>query len=683
MEPMKNIFNDYIKGCPNSFDANFEDFDHNEPLFPHHVLVNSKTHLLVKDCVVFGSEHGFFLKNDRIICNVPEATSSSSEYVTAKLKLMDWNRYYYTYKDATRREYDYIVYTKLGFEKLRRYVYEATRVAGEEVFDKSVIGAMTIFCRSYSGKTNNSCSTILLSKNAIPDKKALNIEEPSWAPDTLTFSNLKYLLTRGFTLALIHDLMKQKNYSVSPDKKIDFSQLGDMEGYIEKNADKMGMALLNTDKARNHSLYDDVFYTIRTKKEESERFEQFIKDNYEEFSDDLKDICKYLFPKVYKYTPMSKELSCRYRDDKMIAYANRMIQIFKRGVSDKMTPFTYTEEDANEFNKLFDSLINDVLRNKNKLSWLDNDGMLAMEYITGLLLSNSDLHHENIQVKAAVAIWTFYLLFRNMQNCHDEDKPLFQLLICHIIGTNANTFAKLLDKIKDKPVVIEKSILGCYWTSSWSQLDSDYCVGEIISYFSNSFELDEKNLSYIQRQYLGHGCHSNAYYFTQYKELVTSTNMHKSQTTETQRKEYAVMLFDFISEILHRPDYTNKCIIDAIMDDFSFNLNNTVSYSIKEKYLPIRAMTADNMGALGNVAIVGCNPIKYNGDGSFQTSSFEMVENDNTEYFVFPKNSPLYNELVSKVQSMDSWIPNRYSYRTIKGWVHKEPKYVHIDESLF
>ena len=119
---------------------------------------------------------------------------------------------------------------------------------------------------------------------------------------------------------------------------------------------------------------------------------------------------------------MSKELSCRYRDDKMIAYANRMMQIFKRGVSDKMTPFTYTEEDANEFNKLFDSLINDVLGNKNKLSWLDNDGMLAMEYITGLLLANSDLHHENILVKAAVAIWTFYLLYRNMQNSQDKPK---------------------------------------------------------------------------------------------------------------------------------------------------------------------------------------------------------------------------------------------------------------------
>ena len=422
MEPMKNIFNDYIKGCPNSFDANFEEFDHNEPLFPHHVLFNSKIQLIVKDCLIFGSKQGFFLKNDRIICNVPEASSSSSEYVTVKLKFMDWNRYYYTYKDATRREYDYIVYTKLGFEKLRKYVYEVTRVAGEEVFDENVIGAITIFRRSYSGKDNNSCSTILLSKKVLPNKKALNIEEPSWAPDTLTFSNLKNLLTRGFTLALIHDLMKQTNYSISPDKKIDYSQLGDMEGYIERNVDQMGMDVLSTDKARANSLYRDVFYTIRTKKEESERFEQSIKDNYEDFSDDLKDVCKYLFPKAYKYTPMSKELSCRYRDDKMIAYANRMMQIFKRGVSDKMTPFTYTEEDANEFNKLFDSLINDVLGNKNKLSWLDNDGMLAMEYITGLLLANSDLHHENILVKAAVAIWTFYLLYRNMQNSQDKPK---------------------------------------------------------------------------------------------------------------------------------------------------------------------------------------------------------------------------------------------------------------------
>lgn len=683
MDPTKDIFNDYIKGCPNSFDANLDEFNHNEPLYPHHVLVNSKTQLLINDSLIFGSAQGFFLKNDRIICNVPEASSSSREdYVTSKMKFINWNRYYYTYKDVTKRGFGYIVYTKLGFDKLRKYVYEATGVAGEEVFNESVVGAMTIFYSSFLGKANNACTTILLSKKRLPNKRALNIEEPSWSPDTLTISNLKNLLTRGFTLALIHDLMKQTDYYISPEKKIDYSLLGDMSGYIERNTDKMGMGVLSTDKAKTNSLYEDVFYSIRTKKEESERFEQYIKDNYESFSDELKDICKYLYPKNYKYTPMSKKMTCRFRDDKMIAYTNIMMQIFKRGVTDKMTPFTYTEEDANEFHKLFDSLINDVLGNKNKLSWLDNEGIVAMDYISGLLLANSDLHQENIQVKAAVAVWTFYLLYRNTQICHESDKPLFNLLLCHIIGTNGETFAKLIVKIKATPVVVGKSLFGTK-SSSWSNLDSDCCVGEIIGYFCNMFELDEKSLTNVQRNYLGFACHSNAYYFHQYKEIVEAAGNQNSMDMKIQREEYAVMLFNFISEILHRPDYTNKCIIDLVMDDFSFNLKNTIFYSIKENYLPIRAMTADNMGSLGDVAIVGCNPIKYTDNGGIITSSFDVVENDSTEYFVFPKSSPLYNELVRKVQSMDSWIPERNSYQTIKGWIHKELRYVHIDDALF
>ena len=137
MEEEKNIFGEYIAEGPNSFDANLEEFNHNEPLYPHHVMVNSNARSVVNDCLIFGSENGFFLKKDCIICNVPEAFTKSSEYVTTKLRFYNWNRYYYSYKDADKRGVEYIVYTKLGFEKLRKYVYEATDVAGEEVFDES------------------------------------------------------------------------------------------------------------------------------------------------------------------------------------------------------------------------------------------------------------------------------------------------------------------------------------------------------------------------------------------------------------------------------------------------------------------------------------------------------------------------------------------------------------------
>lgn len=120
----------------------------------------------------------------------------------------------------------------------------------------------------------------------------------------------------------------------------------------------------------------------------------------------------------------------------------------------------------------------------------------------------------------------------------------------------------------------------------------------------------------------------------------------------------------------------------ALMSDFNFDIDNTIDYEIKEKYLPVRAMTAENMGVLGDVAIVGCNPIRYHNLGSITTSDFEIGENDNTEYFVFSKYRPLYKDLVCRVQSMDSWIPEAYAYFTIKGWVHGALRIVHIDSSL-
>ncbi|MEE1112937.1 MAG: hypothetical protein UH077_07135 [Bacteroidales bacterium] len=128
-----------------------------------------------------------------------------------------------------------------------------------------------------------------------------------------------------------------------------------------------------------------------------------------------------------------------------------------------------------------------------------------------------------------------------------------------------------------------------------------------------------------------------------------------------------------------KDDEDNK----ALMSDFNFILDNVIDFNIKEKYLPVRAMTAENMGILGDVAIVGCNPIKYHNLGNFTMSDFEIVENDNTEYFVFSKYSPLYNDLVHRVQSMNSWIPEVYAYYTIKGWVHGALRVVHIDNSLY
>ena len=121
----------------------------------------------------------------------------------------------------------------------------------------------------------------------------------------------------------------------------------------------------------------------------------------------------------------------------------------------------------------------------------------------------------------------------------------------------------------------------------------------------------------------------------------------------------------------------------SLMSAFNFILDNIIDYDIKEKYLPVRAMTAENMGILGDVAIVGCNPIIYHNLGNITTSSFEISENDKTEYFVFSKYNPLYDDLVSRVLSMNSWDPNVFAYKTINGWIHGSLRIVHIDKNIY
>ena len=113
--------------------------------------------------------------------------------------------------------------------------------------------------------------------------------------------------------------------------------------------------------------------------------------------------------------------------------------------------------------------------------------------------------------------------------------------------------------------------------------------------------------------------------------------------------------------------------------DFNFNIDNTIPFDLAVSYLPVRAMTSNNMGKLENVAIVGCNPVKIIGLGQ----TYDIIENENTEYFVIPQQSNLYEELKRCVLSMESWQPDSNAYKTIKGYIHGELKIVHIDKQWY
>lgn len=115
------------------------------------------------------------------------------------------------------------------------------------------------------------------------------------------------------------------------------------------------------------------------------------------------------------------------------------------------------------------------------------------------------------------------------------------------------------------------------------------------------------------------------------------------------------------------------------MADFNFNLDNEISFDIKENYLPVRLMTS-TMGFMGEVAIAGCNPERINNLGSLSSSSFDISENSDTEYFVFPASSNLYSLLKNKVLSMDAWKPNINTYHTVTGSILGKQCIIHVDK---
>lgn len=114
------------------------------------------------------------------------------------------------------------------------------------------------------------------------------------------------------------------------------------------------------------------------------------------------------------------------------------------------------------------------------------------------------------------------------------------------------------------------------------------------------------------------------------------------------------------------------------MSDYHLNLDNVIRFQLEDKYLPVRVMTA-NMGFMGDVAIVGCNRELHQQMGNIVNNFFEISEYKDTEYFVFPHSSLLYDELKRKLFAYEAWMPNKNQFYSTIGEVFGKTCVIHID----
>lgn len=114
------------------------------------------------------------------------------------------------------------------------------------------------------------------------------------------------------------------------------------------------------------------------------------------------------------------------------------------------------------------------------------------------------------------------------------------------------------------------------------------------------------------------------------------------------------------------------------MADFNVSINNRITHQLGEIYLPIRCMTCDELGVYGNCAIIGCN-IGHSNLGRY---TFSLFEDSKTEYFIFPKNHSLYNELVDKMYQQKSWRLNSAEWIPTIGKIFDKEKIVYFHQSF-
>lgn len=104
------------------------------------------------------------------------------------------------------------------------------------------------------------------------------------------------------------------------------------------------------------------------------------------------------------------------------------------------------------------------------------------------------------------------------------------------------------------------------------------------------------------------------------------------------------------------------------------NFDN-IDWSFKQanRYLPVKLSTI-YLNGYGDCMIIVAN----RADSQF----IDIVEGENSEYFVTLYNPVLHNQIKQKVLSMDYWTPDTH-YNTFDGTIGGNHRKIHMDGSVF
>ena len=521
--------NDYIKSGLNSFDYLLRDFDNSQKVYAYPVLV-SENFSKVTDRCRFSQfmKEGVYLTNDII-----QPEKNSLNYLKHSLLCCAYNRYYTSYSVREEVRINYRFFSKEASHLLFNLFNE---IAHPIPFDANKI------VNDYENGNKSGLSESLYAQckqKQITEEDIIGFvccEVKDWDNNTesvlyvLTYDSIDNTRCSRFNL---YDSEYQKVFIQSKYLSSSCSKLMTWAFvfYLQKKAGIVGDGLAINDLENSKLLLN------------------YIANNYDHMSDNEKDMCAYIVPDKYKLTPLDK-INQKWLHDYVV---NMGTIVRTNGLVIGATMPFFEESVPKQFDKVIEII------DKRKKYFLSPQIDYKIDAALIMIIINLGVQGP---LKNITGLWAFYHLINiRKQDC----SPLISEMILLVYKNNQKLFMNLINRIKDRSLLIYKEVKGWFNTKTveekitWSSYDDMYCYFELFSEYSNNgkgFQLDEFETNFFCQRFISElelDC------IDKYFRNNPSVN-HTSYDIEKQRKFFKTELENYISERICNKDFVFKDI---------------------------------------------------------------------------------------------------------------------------
>lgn len=516
----------YLSNHNNSFDGLLKEWDHEQPLYPYIVLITRENNLVIDCSPIFWDWRkgkGFFLKQDRIFPNEPAHDS-----IIPQLYLKSATRYYNIYEEDKHSGITYTFYSKDACHKIFNF------------FDEEGEGTHAIKPFSYKGMLR------LLDLAEDPEKTR------KWIMDNIIVEeDIVGMMTIQATPVFSSDknqavfilLMKRPYEDQEPHifdlyETFDFQKVFLQSKYLKSYTTKILAWAFIHDLKKGTTIED---LRIMNDENNTNQFEEYVRSNYNDFSDEKKNECVMVFPDTYeKYIP-SESIFQRLLIDNIMSMAT-IIKHWGIGGTFAASSIGGDENITN----LMMNVAKKMFSNKSLTQSIPQDYWFP--FITVLSYINV-MYNNNPKVKIPTGFWLYYYLYKYRKHCQQEEIALINTITAFTLMNNSSSFMSLINSIKMNRC---KTRAG---ESSWSTRSNEAALYELVFHFSNECKGFWNELS-PQEQQLWPKRWDDEIGYNEILEFFNGDGHHTFMGVEDEREYYANIIFETIELEQEKGNYS-------------------------------------------------------------------------------------------------------------------------------